>query len=136
MKIRSGFVSNSSTSSFICEVSGRIEAGQDLCLSDAEMFECTKGHTVGTSYKLKVSDDDLKSLDVNKDGDGEDDEYIDEDENYDVHPIFCPICQMKKIRDEDMLKYLIKKSGLKRSELENSIRAEFSTFETFISSLK
>lgn len=45
MKIRAGFVSNSSSSSFICDVCGRVESGWDLPMADAMMFECTNGHT-------------------------------------------------------------------------------------------
>lgn len=40
MKIRTGFVSNSSSSSFVCDVCGNIESGWDLGLNDAEMCEC------------------------------------------------------------------------------------------------
>jgi hypothetical protein len=45
MKIRNGFVSNSSSSSFTCAVCGDEQSGMDLCLSECEMFECTNGHT-------------------------------------------------------------------------------------------
>lgn len=44
MKKRYGFVSNSSTSSFICDVCGGIEAGYDLCLKDADMTCCEHNH--------------------------------------------------------------------------------------------
>lgn len=45
-KIRSGFVSNSSSSSFICDICGREEFGFDMCLDEAEMCECENGHTI------------------------------------------------------------------------------------------
>lgn len=44
-KIRNGFVSNSSSSSFICDFCGYDESGFDLCLSDVNMSQCEKGHT-------------------------------------------------------------------------------------------
>ena len=50
MKERKGFVSNSSSSSFICDVSGSEYSGWDACLSEAEMVECTNGHTFCDSY--------------------------------------------------------------------------------------
>jgi hypothetical protein len=54
VKIRKGFVSNSSSSSFTCDVCGSTESGMDLCLSDIGMSECENGHTICDSHKLKV----------------------------------------------------------------------------------
>ena len=45
MKIRTGFVSNSSSSSFICEICGKEVSGMDMCLYEAQMVECLNGHT-------------------------------------------------------------------------------------------
>lgn len=45
MKLRKGFVSNSSSSSFICDVCGYTESGWDMCLDEAGMYECENGHT-------------------------------------------------------------------------------------------
>ena len=45
MKIRKGFVSNSSSSSFVCDVCGYTESGWDMSLDEAEMYECENGHT-------------------------------------------------------------------------------------------
>lgn len=44
MKIRNGFVSNSSSSSFLCNICGQIESGFDCSLSDFEMEQCEHGH--------------------------------------------------------------------------------------------
>ena len=44
MKIRTTFVSNSSSSSFICDFCGRIESGRDLNQYDAGMYCCENGH--------------------------------------------------------------------------------------------
>lgn len=46
MKFRSDFVTNSSSSSFICSACGNVEAGYDMSLSDANMVECENGHTI------------------------------------------------------------------------------------------
>lgn len=44
-KYRVGFVTNSSSSSYVCEVCGHDESGWDCGLSDAGMVECENGHT-------------------------------------------------------------------------------------------
>ena len=46
MKVRVGYVSNSSSSSFVCNVCGRLESGYDCSPSDFEMYELDCGHTV------------------------------------------------------------------------------------------
>ena len=46
MKYRKSFVTNSSSSSYICESCGAEVSGWDLSLSEAEMLECVNGHTV------------------------------------------------------------------------------------------
>ena len=45
MKTRAGFVSNSSSSSFVCEICGCAESGMDSSASDFNMSECERGHT-------------------------------------------------------------------------------------------
>lgn len=50
VKIRQGFVSNSSSSSFICDVSGEEKSGRDCNLSDCNMYECINGHIFLEGY--------------------------------------------------------------------------------------
>lgn len=45
MKFRKDFVTNSSSSSYVCEICGRTESGWDMGLSEAEMMECVNGHS-------------------------------------------------------------------------------------------
>ena len=52
MKFRSDFVTNSSSSCFICEICGEEASGYDLCLSDAGMSRCEHGHTFCDSHAL------------------------------------------------------------------------------------
>ena len=44
MKIRKGFVSNSSSSSFVCKICGETESDYDLSLRDANMACCENNH--------------------------------------------------------------------------------------------
>ena len=44
MKVRNGFVSNSSSSSFVCNICGAIESGYDASIKDFDMEMCENGH--------------------------------------------------------------------------------------------
>jgi hypothetical protein len=87
MKTRNGWVSNSSTSSFICGVCEEVEAGMDLSLSDIDMTECENGHlyceghavsdfssargnrTILQAYLDRIHDGFKKRLEEDKDND-------------------------------------------------------------------
>ena len=71
MKTRSDFVTNSSSSSFICEVCGSEASGWDMCASEAGMCECENGHTFCTDHKLDLNQGELidyclKKIDAHK----------------------------------------------------------------------
>ena len=58
MKTRAGFVSNSSSSSFICQVCGDVESGYDWSEADAGMRHCQKGH----SFHLAHCEKDIHDI--------------------------------------------------------------------------
>lgn len=60
MKKRLGFVTNSSSSSFICEICGEIESGWDITLSEANMHTCENGHTICDSHMYTFVPDEKK----------------------------------------------------------------------------
>ena len=63
MKIRTSFVSNSSSSSFMCKVCGEMESGWDLTLTQAHMSECEEcGRTIHKECMNKVDDEKAKEL--------------------------------------------------------------------------
>jgi hypothetical protein len=52
MKKRMGFVTNSSSSSFVCVICGNVESGYDASLSDCNMVQCKCGSVFCTSHTL------------------------------------------------------------------------------------
>ena len=50
MKIRKGYVSNSSSSSFICDYCGCHEEGYDISMREVGMMGCEKGHIFCESH--------------------------------------------------------------------------------------
>lgn len=93
MKKRLGFVSNSSSSSFVCLVSGQIESGMDAGLGDFEMCECTDGHVFGDQYLLTGIDVRAIKLSLTQDAE----RYLDNNDPSKV-----------KIRDDRHREYLEK----------------------------
>lgn len=59
MKYRSDFVTNSSSSSYTCDICGRTESGWDMGLSEAEMVECVNGHIFCADEMLELSKEQL-----------------------------------------------------------------------------
>lgn len=135
MKYRKDFVTNSSSSSYICEVCGREESGFDLCLEDAEMVECTNGHIICDEDLLDVPRDfmirELASL-YEKDCDEyrseEELKNMDDDElhslyfgmndgRWGVAEEFCPICQFIEYSNHDLAQYLEKEYKVSRDEV-------------------
>ena len=53
MKIRTGFVSNSSSSSFVCEISGEVFSGYGAGLDDFELVKCQNGHVFSEEYVIR-----------------------------------------------------------------------------------
>lgn len=133
MKFRKDFVTNSSSSSYVCEICGHSESGWDMSLSEAEMYECENGHTFcedeileEPNYKefLQQSIEDselLKKLDT-----------IDEDEiqelamdyefRYYLPEKYCPICNFVVYSDRDMSTYLAKTKNITRDEVFTEIK--------------
>lgn len=56
MKIRTGFVSNSSSSSFVCCISGVITSGRDGSYEGFSPVECICGHGFQPRYALEIPD--------------------------------------------------------------------------------
>ena len=59
MKVRIGFVSNSSSSAFICNVCKETASGWDIGLTDAGMYECNGGHYFCETHLLEPSNAEI-----------------------------------------------------------------------------
>ena len=108
MKVSSGFVSNSSTSSFICQICGEEAVGRDLSLYDADMFCCENGHTMCQEHAIKdlscdgMTEDDAENIEV--------DDY--EFDLYCIDEACCPICNYQEISYDDAREFLKKEYGV------------------------
>lgn len=60
MKVRTGFVSNSSTSSFICEICGEQYSGWDICPSEVDGASCQNEHLFCNCVDEIVSSKEFK----------------------------------------------------------------------------
>lgn len=96
MKIRNGFVSNSSSSSFICDITGEEVSGYDMGLEEAEMYQCENAHTFLEEFIVGSNEEIEKELEEN-------DEF-----RYSVPSRFCPICSFNYIMIEDIVAYIAK----------------------------
>lgn len=160
MKIRMGHVSNSSSSSFTCDICKRTESGRDMGLEELDMARCENGHTfcrehsdmpelddlpwkerLWLSIKLAWNEDTkakLRSIKTEEEFD-ESQYWVDMryDAIYNVPAKWCPLCQFKDLSDRDLAKWLIKTANMSRSELVDVIRrrydGDYSQFQKEIS---
>ena len=136
-KIRNGFVSNSSSSSFVCDLCGYETSGWDICLSEAEMFECENGHTLCDEHMLQPTQEWLneyvyKIKESRRISDKEFNEWVKKEQidlnnvtkddireldhdfgcgdafRYDVPECLCPLCNFEELSMEDAKEYLKK----------------------------
>ena len=114
MKVRTGFVSNSSSSSFICSVCGHTESGWDMSIDEANMCECVNNHVLCTDHIPDLIDTPA----------------------YELPAEHCPCCKFAYLDKDDMTTYLLKINNTTREELAKKIRETFSSFDDFDKWLK
>lgn len=147
MKYRKDFVTNSSSSSFICDVCGEKACGFNMCLSDAGMYRCENGHIFckdhmfeltreeKESYLISLYDGDfrheeLKPENVKNLSDNELDDTVDywTEDGY-VPEKMCPICAFKYAKDEDIAEYLMKKDSVNRLDILTIWASQFGNYK-------
>lgn len=156
MKIRNGFVSNSSSSSFTCDVCGTTESGMDASARDFDMKECVNGHTFCNAHNtesvsptpkqyrdaIRIEIEKCTWLDKEKNqADISEMEMVPDDEiedyyndNYGsegVPECQCPICSFRALDKDDGFKYLKKKFSLEDKEILEAIKVHFKTYSDF-----
>lgn len=119
-KIRKGFVSNSSSSSFICEISGSVESGYDASPQDVGMIRCDHDHLMLESYIPAGA------------------ELVEYEEwgGVALTEADCPICQLKEVRADDLVKFALKQLGVTEEQLKDQIRSKFKNLKEFEAALK
>ena len=151
MKFRNGFVTNSSSSSYVCEICGTSEGGYDYSLEDVDMYECENGHTfwryhIGENedfyenalkyIRKKYPDMQLKALMLLPEAKNANKEFIpkifnilgkDEDDisDYEYPSALCPICNKTFIKDEELLSYASKKYDFSIADIQEEILNNF-----------
>ena len=130
VKIRKFFVSNSSSSSFICDICGEETIGRDISLEDAEMVQCRNGHYFCEHHIVGDSDKILEVLD------DEDNPNYDEEWRWYFPIEHCPICQMEVFEDVDILRYMLKSSNKSQKDVENEIKSSFKSYDEFMTFIK
>lgn len=143
MKIRTGFVSNSSSSSFTCSVCGETFSGWDASPSEFEMFCCEAGHYICDEHKLELTnkqkEEILSRVAPEIEGEGLDDKwdnYCDELGSYDRPAEECPCCQMKEFDKNDLAAYFYKSRNLTKDDLANELKSKFKSYKEFMEYLK
>jgi hypothetical protein len=110
MKLRYGFVSNSSTTSFTCEVCGRKEVYHDsVSHTDFGFVRCENEHDLCEEEALDVNITEEKQEELDANG-------------YDISELQCPICQFQLISNKDIKRYLKKEKGIDEIEVFNEIK--------------
>ena len=157
MKIRVGFVSNSSSSSFVCDICGEEYSGMDVSLSDAEMVSCgphtfCKSHLsrplpIGADFKTKAEAEVFirKLTPYNLDRYMKELSEIDDDELQDFMDNFindtdfdselpeedCPLCQFDDMIGDDMAAFLLHTSHQTKEDILKLVKKDFKSYKDF-----
>ena len=154
MKIRQGFVSNSSSSSFVCDVCKENVSGMDMGLSDAEMFECVVGHVICDSHELTpkvdfydldlegkrarclelaesayANKEQIQSAEYEQELDNIYSDELSEEDRYAKSKDCCPCCQLKRPSDDQVLEFLLADRKSTREDVVKQMQERFKDYD-------
>jgi hypothetical protein len=159
MKIRNGFISNSSSSSFTCQICHETWSGWDGEYGDTRQMGCENGHSfcngcVNEHLNVeKLRDQILEQLDPEDQAEfGKDletlQEFIDDnwgdiegfllehDMDWELPAHFCPVCRFEILTDYDALRWLLWQHEITKEEILEEIKARFIDYKYFTKYLK
>jgi len=150
MKIRNGFVSNSSSSSFVCEITGEAFEVRDGCFWEVDLCQCKNGHIFKKKFlvpwkpKFPSKEEMLTALDGITDSKRACMRFREMNEfelqaayakafmsGQDEHKSNvnqCPICTLTLLGDSMLLDFLLKKSHSSRTAVLAQIQKECENF--------
>jgi len=163
MKVRSGFVSNSSSSSFICDECGENFCGYEFSHYDVDHYECENGHYFCEKLEFdhKKAWEEMQKNRIAKAQKYVDDkiwqkytwytedeirqELVDEqekeyDEDYEWEDELpseaCPICRMRVFRDVDLLNFLLLEYDYTKEHVGEMMKKSFKSYNDFTAVVK
>lgn len=159
MKIRLGFVSNSSSSSYVCDVTGEAFEVNDECFKDAGLVQCVNGHVFKEEFMVpwepEYPDKETMLAKLDEVIDSKKDcaalrklnlkqlqtEYADKllrlhEDSYEVHQNQCPICTMAHIKDSELVAFLLREQKVTRKQIVEEIKVRYGSYEAFQRHLK
>lgn len=111
MKIRNGFVSNSSSSSYTCEICNNTESGFDCGPEDCGFGICTNEHCLCIDCFMEGKPKPPEDEETYE-------QWSEETKDGNYYPEeCCPICQFIEPSSPDTANYLLKEYGISRDEV-------------------
>lgn len=144
MKIRNGFVSNSSSSSFVCDICGTSYEGMDGDYgNDVQELHCTNGHSICSpciDFTPEQQEELFSKQDYSAEEAIEERKHIKEDgfqewcKDHDIFyknidPCLCDVCQFKTLLSQDYLSLMKKDNSISDLQILETIRNRFGTYE-------